>query len=68
MWDRRLFVILCLGSFLSWSYRVALTDLDQDPSSWLAFLTLWLPTAVVLGWAVAFAVPRIMRWLREQRR
>lgn len=61
MWDRRLFAVLCLGAFLSWSYRVGLNHLGGDLSAWTAFVTLWLPTAIVLGIVVAFLIPAVLR-------
>jgi hypothetical protein len=68
MWDRKLFAVLGLGVFLSWSYRVALNHLHHDLSGWTAFITIWLPTAIFLGILVAFIVPSLRRWLANIRR
>ncbi len=53
---------------MSWSYRVALNDLNDDLAGWEAFVTLWLPTAVVMGLLVAFGIPAAGRWIDRRRR
>ena len=72
MWlrDRRLYAVACAGLFMSWSYRVGLRHLRDDPGGWMTFVSLWLPTAVALGLLVAFGIPAARRWWdhRAQRR
>jgi hypothetical protein len=66
MWNRRVYVLVCAGLFMSWSYRVGLRHLRDEPSGWMAFVTLWLPTAVVLGLLIAYGVPRAARWRMDR--
>jgi hypothetical protein len=66
--DRWLIAVVALGSLAELVYRVAWSDLNDDPSGWIAFVTLWLPTAVILGILLAFAIPALYRRLSNRRK
>jgi hypothetical protein len=66
MWDRRRYALICLFIFMGWSYRSGFRHLHDDPSSWMAFVTLWLPTAIGLGLLIAYVAPAVQRWLRSR--
>jgi hypothetical protein len=55
----RYIVIVCLGGALSYTYRVALGDHIAGASGWLSFVAIWLPSAILLGLAVAYIGPAI---------
>lgn len=65
--DWRFWAVLCLGLGASWSYRLALTDFDDDLSGWSAFVTVWLPTAIGLGALIAYVIPMLLRKLCRRR-
>jgi hypothetical protein len=66
MWDHRLLALIALGSLAELVYRVAWNDLNDDLTGWVAFVTLWLPIAVILGALFAFMVPAIGQRLRRR--
>jgi hypothetical protein len=68
MWNRRLYVLVCAGLFMSWSYRAGLRHLRDDSSGWTAFVTLWLPTAIGLGLVIAYGMPWLTHWWTDRRR
>lgn len=53
---------------MSWSYRAGLRHLRDDPSGWMTFITLWLPTAILLGLVVAYGHPALRRWWHRRSR
>jgi hypothetical protein len=69
--DRRFIVVIALGAALAAAYRRGFLRNIEDPSGWLAFVSVWLPTSVVLGLAVAYLWPwavRMWEGLRARRR
>ena len=62
MWDRQRYALVCAAIFMSWSYRVGFRNLHDDPSGWMAFVTLWLPTAIGIGLLIAYGIPALRRW------
>jgi hypothetical protein len=63
MWrDRRLYALVCLGIIMGWCYRRGLRHFGDDPGGWMAFVTVWLPTAVLLALFVAYGYPALRRW------
>jgi hypothetical protein len=65
--DRRRYALYCLAVFMGWSYRSGLRHLHDDPSGWIAFVSLWLPTAIGIGLLIAYGIPAIRRRRRRPR-
>jgi lipopolysaccharide export LptBFGC system permease protein LptF len=69
MLSRRYIVLVAFGGALAFVYRVALRDHLDDPSGWPFFVAVWLPFAVLLGLAVTYGWPALLRrWNRWRNR
>lgn len=69
MSDPRLYALLCCVGLLGrWLYHAALNELNEDFYSWGAFITLWLPIAILLGLAISFVLPFLTRKVASFRR
>jgi hypothetical protein len=68
MWTRRYIVLISLGAALAYTYRRALHNHLDDPSGWVFFVAVWLPSAILLGLFVTYAWPRVARWWAQRRR
>jgi hypothetical protein len=57
-WNWRIPLVGACGATLGAVYaKSGLLD-NLDPSSAVAFVAVWVPCAILLGWGVAFAVRR----------
>ena len=65
-WDRRLYLaVCCTGMLARWSYRAALEHLNAV-TGWAAFITLWLPVAILLGLLASVLIPIATRKLSSR--
>lgn len=77
MWNPRLYALICCVGLLGRAlYHGALAEVSREPSSWAAYLLIWLPVSVLIGIVISFALPlfrqgwillkdRAKRWARR---
>jgi hypothetical protein len=64
-WDRRAYIaVICVGVLVRWSYRrLVLNAAEGEVFGWGAFITLWLPTAILLGLLISVVAPKALHRL-----
>lgn len=69
MRNPRLYALLCCVGLIGRAlYRGILAEVSRDPSSWEAFVLLWLPIGVLIGMGVSLIAPILTRNWRTFRR
>lgn len=70
MWDRRTYIaFICVGVLVRWSYRrLVLNAAGGEVFGLGAFITLWVPTAVLLGLLISVLAPKAVRSLARRGR
>lgn len=68
MWNPRLYALACCVGLLGRAlYHGALAEVSREPSSWGAYLLIWLPLAALVGIGISFASPFLRRaWSRAE--
>ena len=62
MWNPRLYALICCVGLLGRAfYHGALAEVSKEPSSWGAYILIWLPLAVLIGIGITYAWPLLRR-------